>query len=74
MARARGRIDRNDPDLRQGAIELGRGPEARQVAMAEPARAHHRRQREIGARLDHGQMLILRDLAEPDDGDPGAWP
>jgi hypothetical protein len=69
VARRRGRIDRDDPDLRQGAIELGRGPEARYVAAAKPAGADHRSEREIVARIDHGEVLILRNLAEPDDGD-----
>ena len=66
---ARRGVDCDHADLRQGAIELGRGLEDRHVAVAEAAGADDSRKLERIAGPDHRHMLVLGDLAEADDGD-----
>lgn len=63
----------NEPDLGHGLVKLGRGTEDRHPAMAETAGGDAGGELEVRALVDHRQVLVLRDLADADDGDL-LWP
>src|SRR5690606_36765976 len=61
--------DGDQLDLGHRPVELRRRLEHRHVAMPDAAGGDAGRQREVPALLDHRQVLVLRDLADADDGD-----
>ena len=69
MAHVRRRADRDRIEIRQRGIELGGGLEGGNARRAEAALADDANEPEIRVFRDHRQMLILRDLADADDGD-----
>ena len=63
------RADRDGVEIRHGREELRRRSEARHAVLRDAALAHDGGETEAWVLGDDRQVLVLRDLAEPDDRD-----